>query len=355
MPMPPIPMTRTNLIGPDDVPPSREDLEVVSVFNPGAARLADGSVILLARIAERVREVRPGYVGLPRWQAGSGVVIDWAPEDQVDRLDARVVRRKADGLVRLTFLSHLRVVRCGDGRKAAGLGPGVFSPATPLEEFGVEDPRLTFLNNRWYFTYVAVSRHGPATALASTTDFVEFARHGVIACPENKDVVLFPNRVAGAFAALHRPVCGTPFTRPEMWFARSLDLVHWGGHQPIVLGGAAWQSGRVGAGAPPLKVPGGWLEIYHGNRQPTRPGEVGAYYGGALLLEEERPWRVVKRTAEPFFTPEADFERHGFLPDVVFPTAVIRVGEKLLMYYGAADARIGLAEFAEADLMAHLE
>ncbi|MFO0958033.1 MAG: glycosylase [Isosphaeraceae bacterium] len=349
-----IAISRTYLMGPSEVPASRDDMEVVSVFNPGAARLADGSVVLLVRIAERPKEQRPGWIGLPRWEAGSGVVIDWTPEGELDQVDARVVRRKADGLVRLTFLSHLRVVRCGDGRSLAGLAGGTFWPASPLEEFGVEDPRLTFLNNRWYFTYVAVSRHGPATALASTTDFVEFARHGVIACPENKDVVLFPGRVAGAFAALHRPVCGTPFTRPEMWYSRSLDLIHWGGHQPIVLGGGDWQSGRVGAGAPPIKVPGGWLEIYHGNRRPTQTGEVGAYFGGALLLDEERPWKVIRRTAEPFFVPEADFERHGFVPDVVFPTSVLRDGGSLLMYYGAADACTCVAEFAEADLLATL-
>lgn len=345
-----VPMTRTLLLRPNDVPSSRDDLEVVSAFNPAAGRLADGTVVLLVRIAERPVERRDGFVGLPRWEAGRGLVIDWTPEAEVERLDARVVRRKADGRIRLTFLSHLRVVHCGDGRSAARLGQGTFAPATPLEEFGVEDPRLTFLNNRWYFTYVAVSRHGPATALASTTDFVEFARHGVIACPENKDVVLFPNRVAGGYAALHRPVCGTPFTKPEMWYARSLDLIHWGGHQPIVLAGGDWQSGRVGAGAPPISASDGWLEIYHGNRRPSRPGEVGAYYGGAILLDPERPWKVLKRTIEPFFTPEAEFERVGFVPDVVFPTAVIRDGGNLLMYYGAADACTGVAEFAEADL-----
>ena len=72
-----------------------------------------------------------------------------------------------------------------------------------------------------------MSRHGPATALASTIDFRSFERHGIIFCPENKDVVLFPEKIGGNFAALHRPVCGTPFTRPEMWVARSPDLIHW--------------------------------------------------------------------------------------------------------------------------------
>jgi predicted GH43/DUF377 family glycosyl hydrolase len=226
-----------------------------------------------------------------------------------------------------------------------------FVPETELEEYGVEDPRITPLEGRFYFTYVAVSRHGPASALASTTDFRTFERHGVVFCPENKDVVLFPGNVGGSFAALHRPVCGTPFTRPEMWSARSPDLIHWGGHAPLDVSGGSWQSGRVGAGAPPIRVAGGWLEIYHGNRRPALPGDVGAYYGGAIVLEPDDPARVCRRLPEPFLVPEADFEIGGFVPDVVFPTGVVRQGDTLFVYYGAADAATAVAAFSERELL----
>lgn len=214
------------LLRPEDVPASRDDFEVVGAFNPGAVRAGD-EVVLLVRVAERPREKRHGFTALPRWDAVEGLTIDWTPDAELDVVDPRVVRRKADGLVRLTFISHLRVIRCGDGRAVREVTGATFRPQSELEEFGVEDPRVTPLDGRFYFTYVAVSRHGPATALASTTDFVTFERHGVIFCPENKDVVLFPEKVSGTFAALHRPVCATPFTRPEMWVARSPDLLHW--------------------------------------------------------------------------------------------------------------------------------
>jgi predicted GH43/DUF377 family glycosyl hydrolase len=220
-----------------------------------------------------------------------------------------------------------------------------------LEEFGVADPRVTPLDGRFYFTYVAVSRHGPATALASTTDFQTFERHGIAFCPENKDVVLFPQRTGGTYAALHRPVCGTPFTRPEMWVARSPDLTHWGTHDPLGVAGGEWQSGRVGAGPPPVPVPGGWLAIYHGNRHPTRTGEVGTYYGGALLLDPDEPARVLRRTAEPFFRPEADFEVAGFVPNVIFPTGVVQDRDTLLVYYGAADAVTAVVEYSLGELL----
>ena len=135
---------------------------------------------------------------------------------------------------------------------------------------------LRCLDGRYYITYVAVSRHGPATALASTTDFKTFERHGIIFCPENKDVVLLPERVDGKYVALHRPLGDMPFCRPEMWIARSPDLVHWGRTGIFLVEPAI---GRMAASAPVLRrsrLPEGWLEIYHGNRRPEIVGEVGA-------------------------------------------------------------------------------
>jgi beta-1,2-mannobiose phosphorylase / 1,2-beta-oligomannan phosphorylase len=338
------------LLRPRDVPASRADFEVVGVFNPGAVRVGK-EVMLLVRVAEQPRERRPGFTGLPRWSPGGDLTIDWVPNGELDPVDPRVVRRKADGLVRLTFTSHLRVVRCGDGRAVQEVTGVTFRPLEEVEEFGVEDPRITMLEDRFYFTYVAVSRHGPATALASTTDFLTFERHAVAFCPENKDVVLFPERIGSTFTAVHRPVCGTAFTRPEMWLARSPDLIHWGRHAPLAVSGGEWQSGRVGAGPPPVRVPGGWLMIYHGNRRASRAGDVGEYYGGALLLDPDEPARVLRRTVEPFFRPEAAFEVAGFVPNVVFPTGLVQDGDKLLVYYGAADSVTAVAEYSLGELL----
>jgi predicted GH43/DUF377 family glycosyl hydrolase len=338
------------LLQPADLQPSHEDLEVVGVFNPGAI-VAGNEVILLVRVAERPRERRHGFTALPRWAPGEGMVIDWTPDELLEPLDPRVVKRKADGLVRLTFISHLRVVLCGDGRSVRQVSDIHFMPETSLEEFGVEDPRITALDGRFFFTYVAVSRHGAATALASTTDFRQFKRHGIIFCPENKDVVLFPEPIDGHYVALHRPNAATPFCRPEMWIARSPDLVNWGRHECLHGGGGEWETGRVGAGTPPARVDAGWLEIYHGNRQPTRPGEVGTYSTGVLLLDPENPARVLRRTAASIFEPTANFERHGFVPDVVFPTGIVEAGDSYLVYYGAADSCTAVVEFSKREIL----
>ncbi len=87
------------------------------------------------------------------------------------------------------------------------------------------------------------------------------------------------------------------------------------------------------------------MAIYHGNRPPTQPAEVGTYYGGSLLLDASDPTRVLKRTAEPSWYPKRTSSGIGFVPNVVFPDQDRTGGEKLLIYYGAADAGTAVAAF----------
>jgi predicted GH43/DUF377 family glycosyl hydrolase len=342
------------MVRPEDVPPSRDDWEVIGAFNPGAVRFGD-DVILLVRVAERPREKREGFTALPRWSADEGLIIDWVSNEEIEFMDPRVVRQQADGLVRLTFVSNIRIAYSRDGKKVDRIGPPVLSPQTTDEEYGVEDPRITAIDGRYYVTYVAVSRHGAATALASTTDFGSFERHGIIFCPENKDVVLFPERIANQYVALHRPNGATRFSAPQMWIASSPDLVHWGQHRYLYGGRRAWETGRIGGGTPPIAVREGWLEIYHGNLRPTALGEVGAYFGAVMLLAMEDPARVLGAGREPILTPTLEFEREGFVANVVFPTAVVEEDDRLLVYYGASDKYSAVVELARSDLMATLE
>lgn len=337
------------VLTPEDVPPSHERWQVIGAFNPGAA-VIDGGVALLVRVAERPREQRPGYLGLPRWDSGRGPLVDWVPEDELEPIDPRVVRLKETGAVRLTFTSHLRVVFCGGGMAAEKLG-GAFVPLEPFEDYGVEDPRITWLEGRYWVTYVAVSSHGAATALASTTDFATFERHGVIFPPENKDVVLFPQRIGGKCFALHRPNGATPFTAPEMWVAASEDLIHWGEHRPVQAAQTNWSTGRVGGGCPPVLVGDRWLELYHGNRRPEHPGEVGRYVGAAIWLDAEQPWRILEAEERPWLEPSEPFECRGLVPDVVFPTGLVQLGDRVLVYYGAADSATAVAEAAAEEVL----
>ncbi len=271
------------LLRPEDVKPLRDDFTVIGVFNPGAVRIG-GDIVLLARVAEKPLECRPGFVGLPRWDADGHIEVDWVSEREVEQADPRVVRRKEDDLLRLTSISHLRVFRSRDSSLADWTPGATFLPASLREEFGVEDPRITEIDGRYWITYVAVSRYGAATALASTNDLETFERHGVVFCPENKDVVLFPQQVNSQYVSLHRPNPSSRFSRPQIWLARSPNLLHWGQHECVYGGSAEWEGGRVGAGSPPIAVQEGWLEIYHGSRRADACRRDRRVFGGSAVV-----------------------------------------------------------------------
>lgn len=336
------------LLCPEQVPPSHASLRVISAFNPGVVELGE-RIGLLVRIAETPVETRPGFVGLPRYASGrSEPVIDWLPESAIERIDPRVVRLKENGAIRLTFVSHLRwVLLDSTGKRVEQIDPHpTFYPQTEWETYGVEDPRITPLDGQYYFTYVAVSPHGACTALASTSDFRTFTCHGIVFPPENKDVLLFPERVQGRYVALHRPNPNTHFHPPEMWIAYSHDLIHWGEHRPLYGGRRDWENDRVGGSTVPIRIPQGWLEIYHSNQKARHEAGVGTYTASAMLLDPDDPARVLAISEEPILVPEADFERNGFVPNVVFPTGLVVRGERVLLYYGTADTCTAVAELA---------
>ena len=337
------------LVRPEDIPASDERLEVIGAFNPAVAEV-DGQVVLVVRVAEALKKKRAGFHSVPRHVAGT-LDVEWLAEDDVTYIDPRVIHIKASGLTRLTFVSHLRVVHCGDGRAITRIAEVALMPESEDEEFGLEDPRITQIGDTFYMTYVAVSRHGVATALASTKDFMTFARHGIIFPPQNKDVLLFPEHVNGEYVALHRPDPSAHFSSPEMWLAWSPDLVHWGKHEPLHTGGGTWEMSRIGGGVPPFRVPEGWLEIYHGNTKTHDVHDVGTYSAAALLLDANDPCKVLKRSSEPIMVPEAEFERAGFVHNVIFPTGLIERDDILQIHYGAADTYCGVVEFSKKELL----
>src|SRR5258708_33714936 len=135
-----------------DFKASQPDLEVIGAFNPGAAATEQG-VTLLVRVAEQAAERRPGRTALPRWDAQSRrILLDWEENTALETVDVRVVKRKRDGLVPLTFTSHLRVSHSRDGRNIDSIEAGSFEPTNEHEEFVVENPRCMPILASFYFT-----------------------------------------------------------------------------------------------------------------------------------------------------------------------------------------------------------
>lgn len=245
-----------------------------------------------------------------------------------------------DGLFHLLYraqgtadnISRIGYAFSDDGVHFSRVDRPVLLPANEYERWGVEDPRITRLGDRLYMLYTAYSAQGTRVSLASSRNLLSWQRHGVVLPDEdNKDAALFPEKIGGRYAMLHR-------RPPDIWLAWSEDLTHWTDHQIIMRPRpGAWDETRVGAGGPPIKTGEGWLLIYHGyNRDHV-------YCLGLALLDLENPAMVLSRAVEPVLEPLDPWERVGEVPNVVFTCGSVVVDEQVYVYYGAADMRIALA------------
>ena len=381
------------LITARDVKASLPTLEVVSVFNAAAARVGK-EIVLLLRVAERPRtDIAPGpdaltldlaaphpmlrpmpahyrkeqLVGMAFLDTRDGgaprVVVAYLPANLpgLDLRDPRSIRyRNASGSLRmanegyidfLAQISHLRVARSTDGVNFTVDETPALAPHADMEEYGVEDPRATFIDGEWHITYVSVSRWGITTSLATTTDFRSFERRGVIFLPDHKDVVIFPEKIGGRYVALTRPMPQSFSRIFGIWIAFSEDLLAWGGHETLCLPRPDyWDELRTGASAVPFRVDDGWLELYHGVDRDSR------YAMGALLLDADDPRKVLARSAQPILEPLEPFERTGLFNETIFSCGHVELGGgRIRLYYGAADSVVAAADFEVRDIVNTLE
>jgi len=221
----------------------------------------------------------------------------------------------------------------------------------PYEEWGVEDARITWLEQerRYAITYTGYSPAGPRVCLITTDDILapeRYRRHGPRIAGENKNCVVFPEKVGGEYVILHRPMprmVGIRVSSLESdWPETGVPLV---GPRP-----GTWRSSRVGAGAPPIRTSIGWLLPFHGA---TTIEEGNVYSMGWCVLDLENPDKVLYVSDTPALTPLAPYEiEHGIIPQVdpanfitgirvVFPQGLVERGEDLIVYYGAADVSVG--------------
>lgn len=226
------------------------------------------------------------------------------------------------------------------------------------------DPRLTVLDGRCYMAFAADTRHGIRGGIAVTEDFAHFEVLS-LSLPDNRNMVLFPERIGGRYARLERPfpVYGRGgVDRFDIWYGESPDLRFWGNHQ-LVLGveDVPFANDKLGPGAPPVKTPAGWLALFHAVDRDPRRGKNGwedawqkRYTAGIMLLDLEDPTRVVGMSKLPLLAPEASYEVDGgFRNNTVFPGGMILEDNgEVKIYYGAADTVECLATADLNDLIA---
>jgi predicted GH43/DUF377 family glycosyl hydrolase len=215
----------------------------------------------------------------------------------------------------------------------------ILCPSNSLEKKGVEDPRITLIDDKCVMTYTAYSDI-PQIAITtiSVDDFLEKKwnwgeRIYPFPTTINKNAVIFPKKIDGRYVMFHR-------VEPNICIAYSQDLRLWKDSK-IVLRPRQdmWDSLKIGAAGPPFEIEEGWLQIYHGVDHNM------IYRLGAIILDKENPEKVLFRSKEPFIEPNEEYECMGFVPNVVFSCGAVLKNDKLLVSYGCADTVIGISTF----------
>jgi beta-1,2-mannobiose phosphorylase / 1,2-beta-oligomannan phosphorylase len=272
----------------------------------------------------------------------------------------------------------------------------ILCPEFNYDRKGLEDPRITFINGKYYLFYTTYDGYNARVAYAISKDLKKFKKQSVIT-PDitydeaedlfrhsrekhgklkdkyfffesyfkdkvgkdvllwEKDVMLFPKKIDGQYALLHRIL-------PDIQIIyfndfKDLTLHYWKKYlrhlsNYIVLSSKYWYESRsIGGGATPIETNKGWLLIYHAVED-TDEGRV--YRAGAVLLDKKNPLKLIGRLKDPLFSPEEDWEKKGDVNNVVFPTGTAIFGKKLYIYYGAADTRIAAASINLNELLSEL-
>jgi predicted GH43/DUF377 family glycosyl hydrolase len=359
---------------PDDVDLARSPLRrfiseptfVLGAFNPALTRLPSGNLLLMVRIAEALAEpVRDGIARAIRWTE-EGYVLDPHPVAGIDMADPRffLVRGGAYPQMGLTSLSWLLPVELTpDGREAIAIHyDRAIEPRASYQDYGIEDPRISRIGDRWYMTVCSCSAERHGTSLYTSDDGMDWRLEGLVLDHQNKDMLLFEGKPGGLFWALTRPLGELYFAYPEhvgfaggpvIHLASSPDALHW---KPCDRPGIRARRGsssamKVGGGTPPILTDGGWLMLYHGVEPQAK---IGAYRTFWALLDRDDPSTVLRLEDDvPLLESDPELTRpvahQIYLPTpVIFTTGIVEAGDDFIVASGEADLACRITHIPKA-------
>jgi len=298
-----------------DIPPQMVD--VSSVFNPGAIKFND-KYILLLRVQNRGRET---------------FIV------------------KAEGNNEAEFKVDNRIVD--------------FKGIEKIEEkiYHIYDARITKIENKYFIMFAMDMDSGCKLGLAKTNDFDNFEFLGIVSEGDVRNGVLFPEKVNGKYLRFDRPnkvkLEGGPASGNTIYLSESDDLLNWKTVSSVFSGRRHYWDENIGSGPPPVKTKEGWLHVYHGVA--THFASSNIYQAGVALHDLNDPPKVISRGKFNILEPRELYELTGQVQNVVFPSGMIvenydregfaQLDSKVLIYYGAADTVVGLAESTIEDLI----
>jgi predicted GH43/DUF377 family glycosyl hydrolase len=356
------------ILVPDDIDLARSPMAsqfdaetyVLGAFNPGLTRLPNGNLLLMARIAEALREpIHDGHIHAIRWEAeGDGrYVLDAWPLEYADTADPRKFMLRGGGwrIMALTSLSWLLPVELTpDGLERVAIHyDKAISPQNSLQCYGVEDARISKVDDRWLMTTCSVSPERHSTTLYTSENGIDWRFEDIVLDHQNKDMLIFEGRIDGHYWAQTRPLGDLYFAYPpgSEWragpsinLAHSPDALFW---KPSARPGirphaATLATARMGGGSPPIlsDVDGspGWLTLWHG----VEPKEiVGIYRTYWSILDRNDPSLVRASGHKPLLEANPELtrpiEHQMYVRDVVFTTGIADGGDHYVVASGEAD------------------
>ncbi|MEE9442399.1 MAG: glycoside hydrolase family 130 protein [candidate division Zixibacteria bacterium] len=302
----------------NDIPPIQPHLiDVSSVFNPGAI-IHNGKTVLLLRVQNRGRE--------------TFLMKASSPDGYKFEIDSHEI-----------ILNGIEKIES--------------------DIFHIYDPRIIYLDSRYYIVVTMDLESGCRLGLIVTDDFEKFDFLGILFDEDSRNGVLFPDKINGKYIMLDRPnvirMVGNAPTGSAIRLMESDDLLTWWQSKILMKGKEHYWDELIGAGPPPIKTEQGWLLIYHGVA--THFASSNIYQAGVALLELSNPGEIISRGKYNILEPREDYELIGQVPNVIFPTGAVVPGlplgdtakrkDELWLYYGAADTSICLATDKIGDLI----
>ncbi len=350
------------VLTPDDIDLSRsplagqlgEETYVLGAFNPGLTRLPNGNLLMMVRVAEALRTpIRDGHVRAIRWAEEGRFVLDAWPLDHADTADPRkfLLRGGDWKVMALTSLSWLLPVEMSpDGLERVAIHyDKAIAPAFGFQCYGVEDARISRVEDRYLMTTCSVSPERHSTTLYSSDNGLDWRFEDIVLDHQNKDMLIFEGRIDGQYWAQTRPLGDLYFAYPpgSEWragpsinLASSPDALHWKPYRKpgIRPHAATVATARMGGGTPPILTDDGWLSLWHG----VEPKEiVGVYRTYWTIMDRDDPGKALRTCHDPLIEANPQLtqpiEHQLYVRDVVFTTGIADGGDHYVVASGEAD------------------
>lgn len=333
-----------------------EETYVLGAFNPGLTRLPNGNLLMMVRVAEALKEnVRDDELYVIRKPIDSKFIIEkfdlnnFHTSDPRKYLSKKYTHTKVYALTSYSWL--LPVELSMDGLEVMKIHyDKIIKPEESYHEYGIEDARITRIDDKFYMTACCVGSERQVTALYVADNGLDYRNLGIVLDHQNKDMVLFPEKIGDYYYALTRPLgdhyfISSPLTNilvgPSINIAQSPDLLHWKPlESPLIsLNKDTSITKKLGAGSPPILTNSGWLILFHGVENCD---EVGCYNTYWALLDINDPSIILKMNIkDPAI--EANYELTNkliepkYVENVVFTTGINELDDKYIVASGELD------------------